>query len=84
VQVLRSADVIVFKRSKYNAVCSIVDILIRYLCFDHLIRNQSLGGLMAKLLRAGLITRVPNEADRRVIDSRTTVVAAAALKRWGP
>lgn len=44
-------------------------------------RNQSLGELLAKLERAGYVTRMPSERDRRVMDVRLTPEGEAAAER---
>jgi DNA-binding MarR family transcriptional regulator len=45
------------------------------------IRSQSLGELLAKLERAGFITRTPSEVDRRGMDIRLTEAGRAASEK---
>lgn len=47
------------------------------------IRPQSMGELLAKLERSGLITRTPSEADRRVMDIRLTEAGKEAAGQTG-
>ena len=46
-------------------------------------RNQSLSELLSKLEKAGLITRVPSEEDRRSMNVRLTEEGAALARQTG-